>query len=404
MMTIATTSVERIWIALDAGGYQPESQRAGQFKALCPVHGDTHPSLSVTYVPARERTLLHCHTCKADAAEILAEVHLTLQDAYDKPLEHSRGRVARTPRPRRCPAPRRIAVRPTVELPRTGWTTTATYDYTTSEGTVIERVQRREVVVDGARHKKFAQEFRQPGSRFAWKKTPGFVPVFYRQAAVDQALKDGKPVWILEGEKDVENAVAAGIAAATTNAQGAAQFPATLIKQLRGSVIIVADRDLAGYTRARDLKAALIERDVDVTVLLPATLEHKSDLTDHLEAGYSINDLIQPTDRDLDALILAAATCKILTSRIRRDLDEIDAHQALAVREGDADGLHRAAARHWAGQVLQTWETHRTEHLTGFVAGGDLTAEGRRAAHCIGRAIASATQTTTNLRTAGLIR
>lgn len=398
---MTTTSIERIRAALDAGGYQPETARQGRFKALCPVHGDTHRSLSVTYDAHRGMTLLHCFSCQAGAIDVLTHLGLSLQDAFDTPLTTEP--KPRAPRPTRQPAPARIAVRAAQELPRTGWVTTATYDYTSSDGTVLEQVLRRELAVGGTRHKKFVQQFRQPDGSFGWSKPDTFTPVFYRQAAVDQALANGVPVWIVEGEKDAENAVAAGIASATTNAQGAGQFPAELIEQLHGHVVIVADRDLAGYSRARDLKVALTGRGVTVTILLPATREAKSDLTDHLDAGYGINDLVQPTDRDLDMLILAATTCKLLSQHIRRDLDEVDAHTREAAVDDDTDGQHRRAAQYWAGRVARTWEQHRAEHLAGFVAGSDLTAEGHHAAHQIGRAIASATTTLRNLRDADLI-
>jgi DNA primase len=403
MTMVTMTSIERIRAALDAGGYQPETARQGRFKALCPVHGDTHRSLSVTHDPNRGMTLLHCFSCQAGAADVLNALGLSLQDAFDAPLERDTRPSARAPRPRQQPAPQRIAVRPAIELPRTGWTTTATYDYTSSDGTVIEQVQRRELTVDGIRHKKFVQQFRQPDGSYAWSKPDAFSPVFYRQADVDQALAAGAPVWILEGEKDADNAAAAGISSATTNAQGAGQFPTELIRQLHGPVVIVADRDLAGYTRARDLKATLTRNGVDVTILLPATLEAKSDLTDHLEAGYGISDLIKPTDRDLEVLILAAATCKVISHQLRRDLDEIDAHTTAARTDGDPDREHLQAARYWATRVQTAWEQHRTEQLAGFVPGSDLTDEGHRAAHQIGRAIACATTTLGNLRAGQLI-
>jgi hypothetical protein len=57
-------------------------------------------------------------------------------------------------------------------------------------------------------------------------------------------------VWITEGEKDADTLTGVG-RLATTNAQGAANFPAELLAQFNGlKAAIVADRDLAGYQRA----------------------------------------------------------------------------------------------------------------------------------------------------------
>ncbi|ETZ41225.1 hypothetical protein L837_5180 [Mycobacterium avium MAV_061107_1842] len=73
---------------------------------------------------------------------------------------------------------------------------------------------------------------------------------------------------------------------ATTNAQGAANFPAELIGAFTGlNVAIVADRDLAGYQRAITLHDRLHATAAQVVLLTPAIDVDKGDVTDHVNAG-----------------------------------------------------------------------------------------------------------------------
>jgi DNA primase len=78
---------------------------------------------------------------------------------------------------------------------------------------------------------------------------PGTVP-----AHRDAHRRDNREwIWITEGEKDADTLTTLG-RLATTNAQGAANFPDQLVAQFQGlKVAIVTDRDLAGYQRAINL-------------------------------------------------------------------------------------------------------------------------------------------------------
>jgi hypothetical protein len=116
------------------------------------------------------------------------------------------------------------------------------------------------------------------------EKPPDFSPVLYRAPELARADAD-EWVWLTEGEKDADTAAKLG-RLATTNAQGAASFPPQLVSQLAGRrVAVVIDRDAAGYNRALGLHEHLTGVASDIRFLLPATLEAKSDLTDHVEAG-----------------------------------------------------------------------------------------------------------------------
>ena len=91
----ATNSLDRVWDALDRGGWKP-NRRANTFKALCPVHGDANPSLSVRYDPQAGKIALHCFGCEASAADITAQLGLTVSDLFDAPLPADRRTHTRT--------------------------------------------------------------------------------------------------------------------------------------------------------------------------------------------------------------------------------------------------------------------------------------------------------------------
>ncbi|ETA89961.1 hypothetical protein O984_24865 [Mycobacterium avium 05-4293] len=84
-----------------------------------------------------------------------------------------------------------------------------------------------------------------------YRKPRDFTPVLYRPNAIQRAAKTGAWLWVTEGEKDADTLTALG-RLATTNAQGAANFPAELIGAFTGlNVAIVADRDLPDFYHCR---------------------------------------------------------------------------------------------------------------------------------------------------------
>ncbi|WP_457819672.1 toprim domain-containing protein, partial [Staphylococcus aureus] len=86
--------------------------------------------------------------------------------------------------------------------------------------------------------------------RWVKRKPEGFAPLLYNLAAIRAAVAAGGDVWLLEGEKDADSAIAEGLAA-TTNAGGATAFPAELLEHFRSaSVNLVVDNDPAGAQRA----------------------------------------------------------------------------------------------------------------------------------------------------------
>lgn len=355
-------SIDKVRHALTDGGFKP-GRGTDSFTALCPVHGDTTPSLSVTYDPANERTLVHCFTCQASFRDIAAALNLEPGDLFDKPLDpqqksSNQGKPSgsfRSPKtvfkkPKKLPA-RLIKPEAAPDTSDASWATVATYIYADQQGSVVQEVYREQAEVAGETLKRFTQRFVNPSTgRMVSRKPKGFQPVLYEHASVIDAIAAQKPVWILEGEKDVDNAEAAGIIA-TTNAQGATSFPDSLLEVFRGATVhVVADRDLAGYTRATNLHSSLTDVDCHVRLFLPAVTDEKADFTDHLESGLGVSDLIEITITEATALREgeAARRCR---SRIGAAIEEADARLARAVQTPDDHDDELAHARTWVAEA-----------------------------------------------------
>ncbi|WP_337007229.1 telomere-associated protein [Microbacterium sp. LB12] len=371
----ARSAFDRVWDALDVNGYKPESRRGDQFMALCPVHGDSHRSLSVKNDRANEKVLLNCFTCHADVREITAAIGLGVKDLFDSPLpERTEGQPRRKPKVRFTAAPKlppRLTNKSTANVDKfkgAKWERVTTYPYFNAEGTLVEEVIRETATVDGETRKRFKQRFLGPNGRMVAKKPDDFVSVLYRHPEVLQAIEAGTRVWLLEGEKDVENAEAAGLVA-TTNAQGSGSFPRELAEIFQGAdVAVVADRDVAGYSRAAELHKLLGGVGATVTLYRPAVDDDKADLTDHLEAGYTVDQLEQLTPNAAQLLAMLGELRKMLTGEGRSDTvqvcrDEIDAQLASGA---DSHEVQRNVEL-WAGESVRRVAKMR-DHLEHTVA------------------------------------
>lgn len=291
------SSFDRVRIAVESsGGVQHRGPH--ELMALCPVHADRHASLSVSWVNGHRggMVLLHCHGCNASALEIAEGLGLTMVDLFDEPLPErdaltrvgrsTQQRSAGRRRPKGGRLPARIAVAAPDPEVEHSWVRVRVYPYVSADGTVVQEVIREECSsCDGARHKQFRQLFVSANGTRLKRKPDGFDSVLYQLPALLSALSERSPVWLLEGEKDVETAETLGVIA-TTNAQGGLSFPVASAELFEGAEVrVVLDRDGAGWKRGIELASLLGGVGAQVQLLLPAIVTPKSDFTDHIEAG-----------------------------------------------------------------------------------------------------------------------
>lgn len=226
-----------------------DAKRNGDgWQAKCPGHEDTTPSLSISE-GMDGRVLLCCHAgCSVD--EILGALAIQKRDLF-------------------------------ADNGTSGREIIATYDYTDESGALLSQVVR------------FApKDFRQrrPDGLGGWMwKLDGVRRVLYRLPNVLAAVKAGKRVWVVEGEKDVHALEALGHVA-TCNPGGAGKWRKDYTATLTGAdVLIVADKDEPGRAHAREVAKALCG--VVAKIVIVEAAEGK-DVSDHLAAGRKLAELL----------------------------------------------------------------------------------------------------------------
>lgn len=232
------TAYERILDALREHGAAVRDTGASKASAQCPAHEDQTPSLSVTGIEGQ--TLIYCHA-GCQPVDVLAALGLSMRDLYDEP------------KPRR----------------RKGIEAHAVYRYDNG----------RQVI------RSAGKDFRQDGTDAA--------PELYRLAKVRQAVAAGRPVYVVEGEKDVHALDTLG-AVATCAPMGAGKWGKVDPSPLYGATVrVIADQDEPGRKHAADVLASLAGNCERVELLAPKI---GTDAADHTAAGYGLADFL-PLDR-----------------------------------------------------------------------------------------------------------
>lgn len=246
--------VELVVDRLSAAGCNPRRSGDG-WSARCPVQeahkrGDRNPSLSIGE-GADGKALIYCHAgCTLPDVARALELHTA--DLF----------------PERPPSVAHIGPSGRIK---------ATYDYHDAAGELLFQVVRLEP-------KSFRQRRRTAGG-WVWN-TQGVPKVLYHLPQVLRAVAERRTVWVVEGEKDVENLQwAIGDGVATCNPGGAGKWLDIHTEAVRGAPVrIIADDDAPGRAHARQVAAA-----TGGTVYLPA--EGHLDISRHLGAGLGLDEL-----------------------------------------------------------------------------------------------------------------
>ena len=402
----ARSSLERVYVALEAAGRRPRYDKADHFMAHCPLHEDSKPSLSGTWVPDNDgNTLLNCFSCGGQMVDILGAVGLRGSDRYDQPMPQAKkrntaARATVAPAGNRLgPLPKRLTTDPApmdpeILVPKHE---VRSYDYVDETGATLGRVVRHEWTTSVRREKSFTQE--RPDRKGGWESASPDRKVLRHLPAVVEAIAKGREVWLAEGEKDDESLnrnLDRNRGVATTNAGGATNF-GKIVEQLRAAhVIAVLDRDDAGYRRGAELHRHLEGVAATCRTVLPATTAAKSDATDHLDAGHGVDDFIPVSVDQLAVLVLdadahdAAAAAEQAENRARMCDLEVQARLAAAVaadkrKAPKAAAEDRRFAVRWAHEAAKAadraanradaaWKLNEQVQARLHTLGGDLPA------------------------------
>lgn len=153
------------------------------------------------------------------------------------------------------------------------------YDYVDEHGELLFQVVRW---ADG--EPRFQQRRPDPDNADKWIwSTKDVRKIPYRLPELIEALAHERPVWIVEGEKDVDNLARLGIAA-TCNPGGAGKFPQPCIDALKGAhVVLCPDNDDAGRKHVEFVQSALAGIAASITRVTLPGLPEKGDVSDFIE-------------------------------------------------------------------------------------------------------------------------
>jgi hypothetical protein len=157
----------------------------------------------------------------------------------------------------------------------------AVYDYVDEQGVLLFQVCR----FPG---KRFRQRRPDGAGSWVWDLN-GRRRVLYRVPEVVAAIRSGRLVHVVEGEKDADAVVAAG-GVATCNPMGAGKWRPEYSDALVGAnVRIVVDKDEPGREHARQVAESLRGKPASVDVVEPAA---GKDAFEHLAAGHGLHGFV----------------------------------------------------------------------------------------------------------------
>lgn len=243
---------------------------SGEYTARCPCHDDKTASLTVTVKASpkdgRDRIYFHCHAgCSNDA--IMARLGLKPVDLILNPEPAKGG--AKPARAKKKAADLQPAPPPKAaqaEKPKIDYAhPEAVYSYTDKDGQELFQVCRYAYTQDGKPAKTFRQRRYDPQNPDANRqgyvnKVPAELRdhTLYKMPEITAAMQKGRPIYVVEGEKDVETLLRLGHAA-TCNPGGAGKWRESYSRLLAGADIIILpdcdtkENDYTGQNHALDV-------------------------------------------------------------------------------------------------------------------------------------------------------
>jgi putative DNA primase/helicase len=235
------------------------THRGDQWQACCPVHEDSHPSLSIGVGEHYDRVVVHCHA-GCDPEAILHALGLTWDDVFLRGDVQTNGH------------------KHIVKV----------YDYYDTHGTLVHQTVRYEP-------KAFHQRRPDPANPgdYIWKNAlQGIEPVLYNLPAILQAIQDNQPIYLVEGEKDADTLIALDVVA-TTNPMGVGKWRDSYTAALHGAhMVLLPDNDQAGKAHMTKVAARLHGKAASLKLVELPALPPKGDISDWLHSGSTYEDLM----------------------------------------------------------------------------------------------------------------
>ncbi len=233
----------------------------------CPAHDDKHASLTIT--KGRKCTLFYCHAgCSVD--EILGAVRLEKKDTfYDVEPRSPNWQAYVEGREKRK-----------IE---------AVYNYVSINGTYAFtkiRCEGKKIIYGKLLNDRFTYGLGHDVGRKSYKAIYGSLQ------AINKAIAESRPIFIPEGEKDVDTLIKRGYTAFTYGGVNDWQSDFAILVQ-GADVFMLADNDEPGKrvaeTIQNDIKA--VAKSSKIIVPMPDT--PKADITDYFNVGHSKQEFEQ---------------------------------------------------------------------------------------------------------------
>ena len=182
---------------------------------------------------------------------------------------------------------------------------TNTYSYFDEDGTLVFQVLRF-AMPDG--RKEFRQRMKDPSGQKEWKYSTADIAhkPLYRLPQILKAVAEDRIIFVVEGEKDVENLVELGLEA-TCNPQGAdngagSKWKPEHTQALAGArVVIIQDNDEPGTVHANYVADQLVR--AGSTVKIKRSPDGCKDVSDLIQDGGEISELIEVEVREPDPFV-----------------------------------------------------------------------------------------------------
>lgn len=257
-------------------------------QAICPVHNDKQASLSISYNADNQKTVLYCHA-GCETRDILDAVGLRMTDIFDRPLDESTKQQSNIEK---------------------------IYQYRDESGNVLfEKIRFRP---KGFSHRRIV------GGKILWSldggifyetfngsneyslkerkgvrtiEAEGIEPILYNLPAIIRAIESEEIIYVVEGEKDVENLSKLNLTA-TCNFDGAStstqkpKWKERYNATFKGAkVAIIPDNDNPGHAHALNIAKNLKGIAESIKIINLSGLEEKEDISDWFETGHTAETL-----------------------------------------------------------------------------------------------------------------
>ena len=251
-----------------------------QWAARCPCRNDdNNPSLSIAQSDATGDVLVSCHRGNGcDTKQICDAMGIKVSELFNR--SHSDSWVDK-------PSQYRESSSPQVQK-KSSRKLVATYKFRDENGTLMYEKLR---YVDENGKKSFGHRRPDPDMPGEYiYDAKGIKKILYRLPEVIKAINDGEPVWLVEGEKDVDTLVSKYGVCATTMSSGAGHWEPEYSQLLSGAEVleIVADNDEPGKNHALHVAAQVRALGGNVRVWVS---HYGKDISDHIASGHEPDEL-----------------------------------------------------------------------------------------------------------------